>query len=111
MDKEPVNDGLVGNRPPEAPNQGVWRSILSSIKTTRERMGQGAEKFKNALASFKDIAAVSGVTRKRMRALALAGGTALSFEQLEKKDLMAGTVVKGTLQTLGSLPPESEECL
>jgi len=72
-------------------------------------MGQGAEKFKNALASFKDIAAVSGVTRKRMRALALAGGTALSFEQLEKKDLMAGTVVKGTLQTLGSLPPDFQQ--
>src|SRR3989344_4598508 len=97
MDREPVKRAPEGNRLPEAPNRGIRANILNVMKQARERMGQSAEKFKNAFASLKNIAAVSGVTRKRMRALALAGGAAFSFEQLEKKDLMA-TLVEGTIE-------------
>src|SRR3989344_608279 len=93
MDREPVKRAPEGNRLPEAPNRGIRANILNVMKQARERMGQSAEKFKNAFASLKNIAAVSGVTRKRMRALALAGGAAFSFEQLEKKDLMATTYI------------------
>ena len=99
MDREPVKRAMDGDRLEKASDRSTWRNILNVMKQARERMGQSAEKFKNALASFKDIAAVSGVTRKRMRALALAGGAAFSFEQLEKKDLMA-TMIPGTFTTI-----------
>src|SRR3989344_2741710 len=97
MDREPVKRAMDGDRLEKASDRSTWRNILNVMKQARERMGQSAEKFKNAVASLKDIAAVSGVTRKRMRALALAGGASLSFEQLEKKDLMA-TLVEGTIE-------------